>query len=284
MVLELLINPLKAEKKPWELFFVGAFYSSIAILLSLYIFRQYVGIVMIFITTLACTYLLQGIFRVEEKRDSTTVRSELSLLKEHGAALSSFMFLFLGFTVAFSVWYAVLPAGLSHQIFGVQEQTIQCINSAANGCVSGTQTAFLKIFMNNIRVLAFTLIFALFYGAGAVFILAWNAAVVGTAIGIFVRNELGAIAGNIGLASMAAYFSTYSIGLMKYMTHGAFEILAYFMAALAGGIISIAVIKHDFRSRQFRKVALDSVDLIALSVGMLFLAAIIEVFVTPLLF
>lgn len=284
MVLELLISPGKAVRKPWEIFFIGLIYSSVAIMLSMYIFRQYVGIVMVFLTTLASVYLVQKMLKVEEEKDEP-VRSELNILKEHGKALSVFMFLFLGFVVAFSFWHIALPPDLSRQIFGIQEKTIQCINAAGvEGCVSGTESVFTKIFFNNIKVLLFTLTFAFFYGAGAVFILAWNAAVVGTAIGIFVRNGISTVAGSFGASSVASYFAFYSAGLMKYMTHGAFEILAYFMAALGGGIISIAIAKHDFRSREFRKVLFDSVDLIALSLGMLFLAAIIEVFVTPLLF
>jgi len=282
--LELLISPGKAVRKPWEIFFIGIVYSSVAIMLSMYIFKQYVGIVMVFLTTLACVYLVQKMLQVEEEKDDP-IRSELQILKSHGRALSVFMFLFMGFVVAFSFWHIVLPSDLSHQIFGMQEKTIQCINSAGiEGCASGTEATFLKIIFNNIKVLLFTLTFAFFYGAGAVFILAWNAAVVGTAIGIFVRNSISAVAGSLGAGSIASYFAFYSAGLMRYMTHGAFEILAYFMAALAGGIISIAIARHDFRSREFRKVLFDSVDLIALSLGVLFLAAIVEVYITPLLF
>ncbi|MBI2137087.1 stage II sporulation protein M [Candidatus Woesearchaeota archaeon] len=289
MVLETLINPVNAERKPWELFFIGAVYSSVAIFLSTIVFRDYAGIVMVFLTTLACSYLIQRMLRMEEKKDTNQIITELHLLKEHGKALTVFILLFLGFVTAFSAWYVVLPSEMTHTIFKVQENTIQCINSGTTqGCMTGMQTGvqstFSKIFLNNIKVLAFTLIFAFFYGAGAVFILAWNAAVVGTAIGIFVRNSVSTAAVNIGLTSIASYFSIYSIGVLKYMTHGIFEILAYFMAALAGGIISIAVARHNFKSPEFRKVLLDSVDLIALSAGTLFLAAVVEVFITPMLF
>ncbi len=284
MVLELLMNPFKAERKPWELFFVGAVYSSVAILLSMFVFKEHVGIVMVFLTTLASVYLVQKMLKVEEEKDST-IRGELNILKEHGKALSVFIFLFLGFVVAFSIWYMALPPGLTHQVFGIQEKTIQCINSVGvEGCASGVEAAFGRIFFNNVKVLLFTLIFAFFYGAGAIFILVWNAAVVGTAIGIFARNSIGTAAGSIGLSSIAAYFPAYSAGILRYLTHGIFEILAYFMAALAGGIISIAVVRHDFGSKEFRKVLFDSVDMIALSLGVLLIAAVIEVFVTPLIF
>ncbi len=284
MVLEMLINPKKAEREPWELFFVGLVYSSMAIFLSLYIFKQYVGIVMVFLTTLACTYLIQGTLRREEKKD-VVITHELALLKEHGKALSYFMFLFLGFVVSFSLWYIFSPHSFASQVFTVQEDTIRCINSVGvEGCLSAPTDSFARIFLNNVKVLLFVLIFAFFYGAGSVFILAWNASVVATAIGIFVRNSLSSAASNLGLPTIANYFSSYSLGLLRYLTHGSLEILAYFIAALAGGIISVAVARHSFDSPRFKAVLLDSVDLIALSVGALFLAAVVEVFVTPMLF
>lgn len=284
MVLELLMNPKKAEREPWELFFIGIVYSSVAIFLSLYIFKQYVGIVMVFLTTLACTYLIQGTLNREEKKD-IFINHELALLKEHGKALSYFMFLFLGFVVSFSLWYIIMPQSFSSQVFAIQEETIRCINSVGvEGCLSAPTESFVKIFLNNAKVLFFVLVFAFFYGAGSVFILAWNATVVATAIGLFVRNSLSSAAASLGWSSLSNYFSSYSLGLLRYLTHGGFEILAYFIAALAGGIISVAVARHSFNSQSFRKVLWDSVDLIALSFGALFLAAIIEVFITPVLF
>ncbi len=287
MVLEMLINPRKAERSPWEMFFIGMVYSSVSIFLGWYIFKQYVGIVMVFLTTLACTYLIQGTLRREERKD-ILIPHELALLKEHGKALSYFMFLFLGFVVAFSLWYIFLPHSFTSQIFAVQEDTIRCINSVGvDGCVTASVTSvdsFSRIFMNNIKVLLFVLVFAFFYGAGSVFILAWNASVVAAAIGSFARSALSTAASTVGLPSVANYFSSYSLGLLRYMTHGGFEILAYFIAALAGGIISVAVARHSFSSPGFRRVLWDSVDLVALSVGTLFIAAVVEVFVTPLLF
>ncbi|MBI2176185.1 stage II sporulation protein M [Candidatus Woesearchaeota archaeon] len=287
MVLEMLINPRRAERSPWEMFFIGLVYSSVSIFLGFYIFRQYAGIVMVFLTTLACTYLIQGTLRREESKDAV-IPHELALLKEHGKALSYFMFLFLGFVVAFSLWYVVLPHTFSSQLFNVQECTIQSINSGgAVGCVTSAATSadsFGRIFMNNIRVLMFVLLIAFFYGAGSVFILAWNATVIAAAIGSFVRSALSGAAATAGMSGIAGYFSSYSVGLMRYLTHGSLEILAYFIAALAGGIISVAVARHSFGSPRFRAVLTDSVDLIALSVGALFLAAVVEVFITPMIF
>jgi len=68
------------------------------------------------------------------------------------------------------------------------------------------------------------------------------------------------------------------------MVHGIPEILAYFIAGLSAGIISIAIINHDFRSKKFQHVLLDSTDLLLLSLAVLLIAALIEAFVTPILF
>jgi len=71
---------------------------------------------------------------------------------------------------------------------------------------------------------------------------------------------------------------------MRYMTHGMFEILAYFIAGLAGGIISVAVINHKTTSEQFKHVVIDSLDLILLGFIVLVFAAFVEVFITPVFF
>ncbi len=75
-----------------------------------------------------------------------------------------------------------------------------------------------------------------------------------------------------------------TIGLFKFTIHGVPEILAYFVAGMAGGIISVAVIKHDFSTRKFEHVVLDSADLILISIGLIVLAALLEVYITPAIF
>jgi uncharacterized membrane protein SpoIIM required for sporulation len=60
--------------------------------------------------------------------------------------------------------------------------------------------------------------------------------------------------------------------------------LAFFTAGLAGGIISVAVIRHHILTKKAHNIILDSWLLILLSVGLLFFAALVEVYVTPLFF
>lgn len=285
MVFEMLIGPTKAERKPWEMFFIGLFYASLALFLSNWIFEKYASLVMVFLTVLAPLFLIQNTLRLEEKKDKE-ISSEIILLKEHSKALGFFMFLFVGFVIAYAFWYLVLPSHMVANIFGIQIDTIETINDLASAHLSfsGAPTLLSQIFLNNAKVLFFCLLFAFFYGAGSIFILAWNASVVGAAMGSFVRTGLATIARDIGFIGLSHYLSTFSLGVLRYFTHGLFEILAYFTAALGGGIISIAVARHEFGTEEFKHIALDSLDLIVLSVFMLFFAALIEVYVTPLLF
>lgn len=284
MVLESLVTPRWAERKPWELFFIGVFYSTIAMFLSLWIFQEYASLVMVFLTVLACIPLMHGTMRLEEKKEKSS-DAEIKDLKEHWKAISFFLALFIGFVISFSVWYVFLPSHLVESLFSSQTGTINAINAKIHAApTSSTITAYIstgavfaKIFSNNIKVLFFCIFFSFFYGAGAIFILTWNASVIAAAVGNFIRENLSATFG-------WSYFTVFSVGLMRYMTHGIFEILAYFAGGLAGGLISVAVVRHGFKDNKFRHILMDSLDLVIISLTVLFIAALIEVFITPKIF
>lgn len=132
MVFESLINPKKAEGHPWELFILGFFYSTIAIFFSMFLFKEYAGIVSITIMVLASTYLLVNVIKFEEKKD-IKIKSEILLLKSHGKFISIFLFLFLGFTLSFSMWYVLLPHDLGQEVFKVQINTLSKIENEVTG-------------------------------------------------------------------------------------------------------------------------------------------------------
>jgi uncharacterized membrane protein SpoIIM required for sporulation len=224
------------------------------------------------------------IIKLEEKK-CEEIKKESFLVREHGKAVSALLFLFLGFLVAFSVSYIVMPRAHVASNFDSQIQTFCSINMPNNvgGCVEGSlevstravapsfsegMTRVASILSNNFYVLIFCILFSLLFGAGAIFILAWNASVIAAAIGIFARNDLSAL----------------PLGFSRYMIHGLPEIGSYFIAALAGGIISVAVIRHEYKHPEFWRILEDSVDLIILAFLVLVLAAFIEVFITPALF
>ena len=285
-MLEMLIRPKKAERHPWEMFFIGVFYASISMVLVNWVFLQdavlknYAGILVILFTVLFSLPFIYYTIRYEESK-IVKGRGSIQLLKDHRKAIYAFLWLFFGFTVAFAFWYIVLPTTTS---FKTQIETYCMINrpSNFNECVAQygikdatITTPFLTnkerlflIFTNNMYVLLFTLVFSLLFGAGVIFILAWNASVIGAAIGIFTDYSLASL----------------PIGLFRFMFHGILEIAAYFIVALAGGMVSVAVIRHETGTAKFWEVLQDSLNLIIVAILTLVIAALVEVFVTPLLF
>lgn len=286
-MLEMLINPRKAERQPWEMFFIGLFYAFLAILVTNWmgsgnpVLKEASGILVV---TFAVIFSLPFVFftlKYEENKIEELAGESMPLLKEHKRAIMVFLWLFLGFIVAFASWGAITH---SNAIFNFQIETYcqinrpssyhECVSQymgTGNGVLTGKVTSperMFAIFINNIYVLIFTLVASLFFGAGFIFILAWNASVIAAAIGIFTRMEISAL----------------PIGLLRYMIHGIPEIAAYFIVALAGGIVSTAIIKHEYGSEKFWKVMQDSLNLVVAAVIVVFVAALIEVFVTPILF
>lgn len=278
MVIELITNPLKAEKRPWEVFFLGIVYASIAIVLSLWVFRQQSSLLMVFLTVIASLPLVYNTIKYEEKKDMVLEVGEKKLLEEHGKAIMVFVALFTGFLVAFSTWYLFLPADTITILFKAQAQTISTVNSAVTGGALSIFSTVMHIFLNNSRVLIICILFSFLFGAGAIFILTWNASVGGAFIGNLMRSRLIPATEQ---PMLIQYFQVASLGIIRYMPHGILEMASYFVGGLAGGIISVAIIRHDIRTAKFEKIIFDSSDLILLAIVGLIIAAFIEVTITP---
>jgi uncharacterized membrane protein SpoIIM required for sporulation len=284
-MLEMIINPMRSERRPWELFFVGLIYASLSVIMVSWLFAadpvlsKYSGIL---IVTFAVMFSMPFVFytiKNEEAKD-LEYSGSLRLLKEHSKAILSFLWLFLGFIIAFSVCYIIMG---STENYRAQIETYCAINSPSNyaGCtaeygvnndgLTGKVTgasAFMGIFTNNLYVLLFTVIFSIIFGAGGIFILAWNASVISGAMVIYSKSEL------INLP----------IGLARYMIHGVPEIAAYFIGTLAGGIIGISIIRKEFKTDKFWNITYDSLLLIIIAIVILLVGALIEVYITPRLF
>ena len=282
MVFENLIGPVSAKKNPMKLFFLGIVFSIIAVVFSLWIFKQQASLIMVFLVVIMSLPLVYFTFNQEEEED-WIISTEGGIIKEHSKAIKFLMYLFLGFTVGFSLAYIFLPDITVHNLFSAQLQTISNINNNISGGTIETSTFFL-ILTNNLKVMFFCLLFAFFFGAGAIFILAWNASVISAAIGTYFRNGLAEYAHILGWNKAAICLQLFVGGLLRYLLHGVFEIAAYFFAGLAGGIISIALINYGIKNKGFKKIAIDVSVLMSIAIGLLIIGAIIEVFVTPLLF
>ncbi len=284
-MLESLINPKRVEKGTWKMLFIGLLYGSLSLLLTHWFFSkdtvlsQYSGMIVVTFCVMFSLPFMYFIIKKEEEEDEQ-VEGFLSIWRVHKDAIYALMWLFLGFIIAFSVWFVIIQ---NATLFNAQIETYCMINNPGNieNCVSeyslvekGISTGatkelrFLSIIENNVYVMIFTLIFSLIFGAGAIFILAWNASVIASAIGVFTQYKIVEI----------------PIGIARYMIHGFPEIAAYFITALAGGMFGFGIIKHGIKNKNFIRVLENVALLLFLSIVILIVAAAIEVYLTPILF
>ena len=283
-MLETLIRPKEAERHPWKMFFVGLVYASLSLLLVHWFFPNDPlanGMTVVIFCLMFSLPFMFYMIKNEERQDEE-IEGIRHVWEAHGDAIYAFMWLFLGFVIAFTFWNIVLQ---NPNLLNFQVETYCRINSPGNieNCISSytitgkttdiTSAAtknlrFLSIIENNIFVMIFTLIFSLLFGAGAIFILIWNASVIAAAIGIFTGYQINEI----------------PLGLARYMIHGFPEIAAYFITALAGGIFGVGAIRNGIRSKTFLHVLENTIIMLFIAIIILIFAAVIEVYFTPLLF
>ncbi len=273
MVLESLINPKNASREPYVMFSLGMIYVFIAAAISWYVFPTDPSLPMVFLTTFSAIPLLVSLLKREEvevKEEAKKIR--YPIIGEHKDVFEIFTYLFFGMATAFLILYVFLPSSISSSLFSYQVQTIKGVSGFF------TQSTILKeILVNNFKVMLFCLLFSFLFGAGAIFIIAWNASILGVAIGHTIREKLMQIG-----PSAASYFYVIPYGFGRYLIHGVFEISAYFLAGIAGGIISAAVVRSDYHSKEFYEILLDSLDLIILASLLLVIGALVEVSITPM--
>ena len=279
MVLDNLFKPVDAEKQPWQMFFLGMLFSTLALFISYAIFKTQSSLIMVFLVVLFSFPIIYNTIKLEEQKDELQI-SEKRLLLEHGKALSVFMFLFLGICLSLTLWFVILPESFISYLFQSQVDTIKSINGNISGNVFYFDY-FKNVLFNNLRVLIICVLFSFIYGVGAMFILTWNATVIAAAIGTVIKSNLTELTGNVTSTGVIAAISH---GITKYMMHGIFEILAYFIAALAGGLISIAVIRQKVGTKAFKNIVFDVSELLVISIAVLVFAAIIEVYVSYKIF
>ena len=283
-MLEAIINPKSSEKGPWKMFLIGLLYASLSLILVHYLFSsdptlsKASGMIVIAFCIMFTLPYMYYLIKQEENEDEQ-IEGFFRVWLIHKDAIYAFMWLFLGFVVAFSFWNIVLQ---DPNLLNFQIQTYCQINSPGNieKCVESysfsssltggatRQLRFLSILENNVYVMILTLLFSLVFGAGAIFILIWNASVIAAAVGIFTRNSL----------------SSLPTGILRYMMHGFPEIAAYFVTALAGGIFGVGILRNGIRSRRTLRILENTFILLFIAILILIIAAAIEVYFTPLFF
>jgi uncharacterized membrane protein SpoIIM required for sporulation len=270
MVLESLMNPKKAEDNPLEIFLVSLVYSFVAVLFSISIFPDQSSILSVAFITIIFVPFFQKLFELEEEKEDEAAEKKTreNVFSRHRKLIYTFSAFFLGVIISMSflfIFYAdAKPA------FSLQTRTLHDLS----GSPAGEATAdadFSRFFVNNTQVMVLMFVLSLAFGAGAVFILAWNASVIAVYAGLIIKSFV-----ETGLSTQVAYLYGIPIALGSIALHGIPEIGAYFLAGLAGGILSVGIIREKTGSKEFRKVVKDSIFIFLIAEVLVVIAAYIE--------
>lgn len=275
-MLESFLELEKIREKPYLVFVWSIIISSIAVMLARqlsYVVRvsnvsmNLNGIFIVLFTIVPSVYFVTQMIKSEEEIEEKELvkKYEKRIWERHSTDITILLFFFFGLVISFSVWSFFMPGDFMIQIEKLcQHQTglEACGSYGFTGHATQTQTLlFSKYLVNNLQVMVFAFIFSLLFGAGAVFIITWNASVLGVAIS---QNSM----------------FLWEIGpkTIPYLPHGLFEIGGYLVAGLAGGILSAAIIRGHHRRSVFKRVTLDSILLLIISIVLILVGAGIEAY------
>lgn len=292
MVLEMLENPALLRKSSLAMLAVSFIICSVSIFVSYSFSPDSSGMLSLAFITIAVMPLMHNLFSTEEAREVDNPGSSTSFLLRHSSLFKFHALFFIGLVISYSFWFVALPAEASKGCNGgfpslecrvpvkkilFKEQLKQF--SAVTGQVTGGngkgvawnecknhatrsfESCAVFIFDNNSVVMGLAVLFSFIYGVGAIMLIGWQASVVGVFIGreVLERGALFGIALGIG-----------------YLPHGSFEIPAYFLAAIAGGMISTAISRGKYRTHEFEIIAKDVIVVMLIAYIALLIGAFIE--------
>tara|TARA_Y100000310_G_C20649474_1_gene798551 strand:+ start:694 stop:1446 length:753 start_codon:yes stop_codon:yes gene_type:complete len=247
MVLEKLIPIEKANKRPIYALFFGAIITTISILVGYKVFSDNAGMATLAFIVIGSLPFLRKLISIEESSEATA-----GTLKRAFKRNKPLIWLFLNFYLGVALIYfffSMFGGTFAQELFNQQMNVFS--GALSHSLALGDAYTIIG---NNLGIVTLAIILSLLYGSGAIFILVWNASVLGT----FLAYR--------GIPAM-----------VKYLPHASLEFVGFFMAAIAGGILSEAVEKHDFGGERFKNILRDSILLIILSIVVIVVGAFVEV-------
>lgn len=268
-MLEELISLNEINRKPYLMFFWAFLMCSVAILVSMQIAYtvsisgitiDLTGIFSVMFIVIPSSYMLTHLIKREELLEEHQIKEhKIKLWERHQKDITILMFFFFGLTMAFAFWSFML----SGSTFEVQLSKINQIRGGMTGAatVDLQYATFDRILVNNLQVMVFSFLFSFIFGAGAVFIIAWNASV----FGVFIGSKLSQMLWHIPLVTLS------------YLPHAIPEIGGYLCAGLAGGLISAAVLRKK-EMECIKVITFDGLKLMCLGALLILVGAGIEAF------
>lgn len=271
-MLESLVSFKEITKRPYLMFPWAFAMGSIAIFISIQVSYRVIisniafdptGLFAVLFVILPSSYFITHMIKKEELLEEEYIREhhEKFFWVRHEKDIMIMMFFFLGLTMAFGFWSFIMPENLFQVQIAKINQIKGIAGSVTGAAVEDQASFFSRILLNNLQVMGFSFFFSFIFGAGMVFIIAWNASI----LGVYVGAKLSETIWHIPVVTLG------------FLPHGIPEIAGFVTAGLAGGLLSAAFIRN--RDAHILKIIIfDSIKVMAIAVSLIFLAAAIEVY------
>ncbi|MBI5390419.1 hypothetical protein HZB02_02950 [Candidatus Woesearchaeota archaeon] len=269
MVWESFLGVNTEKRKGYEFFLMGIVYGTIALLVSLLLFRTYASFLVVIIVVMETIPLVFNYIQYDRGKDVFLSKGSMHASDylasaekpsfffgylKYGEILKMYGFVFLGIIVAFIFWHVVLPSSVTAPAFPDTNYP-NALNQTANSSFGRVMLDFGQSFI----VSFLSLLFTLFFGSGAMLILSWNAMII---TGI-VRDFLMKLSAAFSFSLIASF------GVVMLP-----KILGFALAGLAGGVISVGVIRYELGSREFKGVMSDSVKVYGIGLVLLLISSV----------
>lgn len=289
MVLESLFEGESVVKHPLSALFLGFVFSSVSIWIAFFSFPASASILAIAFITIAAVPMIHYVFVTEEEEAVKARGRKQSFIARNFDLIKIYAWFSIGVIASYAIWFLLLPGEQTQICFegdkcisiptrgtvfkdqGValaristlstesQESVARATQKGGGICGKSFWCWFNVIFSNNSSLMLLAVLLSFLFGAGALFLITWNASIVGILIG---QNAL------------AENHFTF-LGLLP---HGMPEFAGYFMGAISGGLISVALSKKKYFPREFEIVAKDSFILLIIALFSLLVGAVVEAF------
>ncbi|MBU5678897.1 MAG: stage II sporulation protein M [Candidatus Aenigmarchaeota archaeon] len=285
-MLESLLDPKHAIKNPLEVFLVASLFTTVSILFSYFLFPDHSSVLICAYITLLFSPFFQRLFATEEAKEEYAIKHRIriaNVFQRHSDLIEIFGAFFLGIIITSSLFAVFLPEPIKFVVFKKQIEELHRIASLAtsgkflsfdtfSASIASIQLEKAKlIFFNNLLVLLISFISSLLFGTGALLILTWNASIIATYVAAYVET----IAAK-GSELTIAYIIGMPSALLAITLHGIPEIIGYFFAGLAGGILSCGLVREKLWSNEMKFIFFDSLLLLSFGIFSIFFGAFIE--------
>lgn len=272
-----MLESLKAKwltHHPLIAFAIGAIYPLLAFAIAWLFFRDAPSVPMLFLISLLIMPSLMKVLRWEERQERK--RGLRHFFRNHSRIIEIYLFLFLGIFASYLVLGLLFGTDgvLQHQGGMLREQqglSIPAINDFLATAFTPTTAQFLAVLESNLLTLLLLFGLSFFYGAGAIFLIVLNASV----FAAFVLSILDALAQQ--MVSIWSVLGIFAIHMLP-------EVFGFLLAAIAGGVVSQAIVSEKFSSPKFKNVFRDALVLVLIASACIAVGAALEVYVTTRVF